>query len=245
MLLLQGLQDPGQRGSHFGNNHQGMALLTKIPTLGIIIPNMGISKNRPRQAKNRRLADALFTPGLQRVLGPLFGQPDREFMTAELIELAGSGTGGSHRVLQRLAESGLVRVRTQGRQKYYQANPAAPIFDELTGLVRKTIGVVGQLRNALEPLAEQITAAFVYGSVADRSEKATSDIDLMVISDSLSYPDLYTRLQVTEKRLGRPVNPNLLSTAEYRARRAQPDGFVARLEQRPREFLFGSDDVLR
>jgi predicted nucleotidyltransferase len=245
MLLLQGLQDPGQRGRHIGNNDPGTVLLTDIPKLGMIIPNMGISRKPTRKRRSRRLADALFTPGLQRVLGPLFGQPDREFMTAELIELAGSGTGGSHRVLQRLAESGLVRVRTQGRQKYYQANPTAPIFDELTGLIHKTIGVVGQLRNALEPLADQITAAFVYGSVADRSDKAGSDVDLMVISDTLSYPDLYARLQVAEKRLGRPVNPNLLSTAEYRARRGQPDGFVARLEQRPREFLFGSDDVLR
>lgn len=216
-----------------------------IPKLGIIIPNMGISRKPSRGAKNRPLADALFAPGLQRVLGLLFGQPEREFMTAELIELADSGTGGSHRVLRRLAETGLVQVRTQGRQKYYRANAESPVFEELTGLVRKTIGIVGQLRSTLEPLAKEIAAAFVYGSVASKSETTGSDIDLLVVSDSLSYPDLYAKLQFAEKRLGRPVNPNLLTMAEYRKRREQPDGFVARLEQRPREFLFGSDDALR
>ncbi len=48
------------------------------------------------------LAGALFTAVQQRVLGLLFGQPGRRFQSAELIRLAGSGTGATHRLLRRL-----------------------------------------------------------------------------------------------------------------------------------------------
>ena len=56
------------------------------------------------------LADALFTPVQQRVLGWLFGQPERRFQSGELIRLAKSGTGAVHRLLTKLAQTGLVTV---------------------------------------------------------------------------------------------------------------------------------------
>lgn len=106
------------------------------------------------------LADALFTPVQQRVLGLLFGEPNRRFQSAVLIRLADSGTGATHRVLKRLADSGLVRATVDGRQKYYQANPDSPVFEEMVGLVRKTSGLVTPLRKALAPLGDSIRAAF-------------------------------------------------------------------------------------
>jgi hypothetical protein len=108
----------------------------------------------------------LFTPVQQRVLGLLFGQPDRRFQSGELIRLAASGTGAAHRLLTRLADSGLITVERVGNQKHYQANRASPVFDELHGLIIKTSGLIAPLRTALEPLAKRIRAAFVYGSVA-------------------------------------------------------------------------------
>ena len=88
-----------------------------VPKSGMIIPEMG------RKAASTRvgLADALFTGVQQRVLGLLFGQPDRRFQSAELIRLAKGGTGAVHRQLARLAASGLVTVAQTGNQKHYQA----------------------------------------------------------------------------------------------------------------------------
>ena len=118
------------------------------------------------------LADALFTATQQRVLGLLFGQPERSFYANELIALTGSGSGAVQRELARLAASGLVVVRLIGRQKHYQANPDSPIFAELCGIASKTIGLAEPLRQALAPLAPRIRAAFVYGSVAKRQDTA-------------------------------------------------------------------------
>lgn len=45
------------------------------------------------------------------------------------------------------------------------------------------------LRAALAPLVERISAAFVCGSTAKRQDAASSDVDLMIVSDGVTYPD--------------------------------------------------------
>ncbi len=210
----------------------------------MIVPKMGRMKPNQSTKTPSRLADALFTPVQQRVLGLLFGQPGRRFRSAELIRLAESGTGATHRLLKRLAESGLVRADTEGRQKYYQANRESPVFKELVGLVRKTVGLVGPLREALAPLGDRIRAAFIYGSLARGEDKAGSDIDLMVVSEELDYQTVFEAVQAAERRVGRPVNPNLMTVQEWQRKRRRPDGFAARLQDRPRLFVMGSEDDL-
>ena len=51
----------------------------------------------------------------------------------------------------------------------------SPIFTELHRLVVKTVGVVGPLRRALAPFAKRIAAAFVYGSIAKRTDTTRSE----------------------------------------------------------------------
>jgi predicted nucleotidyltransferase len=190
------------------------------------------------------LAGALFTPVQQRILGLLFGQPERRFQSGEIIRLAASGTGAVHRQLQKLAVAGLIRTSRDGNQKYYQAEKDSPIFAELHGLVVKTVGVVDPLREALAPLADCIHAAFVYGSVAKRSERAASDLDLLVISDRLAYADLYDALQGAEEILARPINPTVMKRAEWNRKRTLTDSFARRIAGQPKLFVIGSDDVL-
>ena len=210
----------------------------------MIIPMMGTLVARDSAVVPTALAAVLFTPVQQRVFGLLFGQPGRRFQSAELIRLARSGTGATHRLLQRLAESGLVRSSTEGRQKYYQANAEAPVFDELCGLIRKTVGLAGPLHEALAPLGARIQAAFVYGSVASGEDRADSDIDLMVIAEDLDYPTLFEALQAAERQLGRAVHPNLMTPDRWHRKCAERDSFAARLRDGPRLFVLGGDDEL-
>src|SRR5437762_3244316 len=208
---------------------------TTIPILGMIIPAMGmISKGRAPSTPVSGLGGVLFTPVQQRVLGLLFGQPDRRFQSSELIRLAASGTGAAHRLVTRLAKVGLVTVERIGNQKHYQANRASPVFAELHGLIVKTSGLVAPLRAALAPLGDRIRAAFVYGSIAKGQDRATSDIDLMVIADKLDYADVFSALQMAEAELARTVNPNVMRLAEWRRKRSQATGFVCAVAGVPR-----------
>lgn len=195
-------------------------------------------------ASRTSLADALFSGTQQRVLGLLFGQPQRSFYANELISLTGSGSGAVQRELQRLVQSGLAVSSVVGRQRHYQANPESPIFAELCGIASKTTGLAEPLRQALAPLAPHIHAAFVYGSVARRQDTASSDIDLMLVSDRLSYPDLYGALEAVSRRLGREVKPTIYTRKEMAQRIQRGDGFVKRVLAQPRIWLIGSDDEL-
>lgn len=188
------------------------------------------------------LAEVLFTPVQQRVLGLLFGQPDRRFQSAELIRLVGAGTGSAHRLLTRLEAVGLLVTERVGNQKYYQANAQSPVFAELCGLVRKTVGLAGPLQAALAPLAAGITAAFIYGSVAKGTDRAASDIDVMIIGDKLQYDAVYSALQGAEAALARTINPNLMTRAEWRRKRRDPDSFASRIAAQPRVFVIGSEN---
>ncbi len=190
------------------------------------------------------LADALFTRVQGRVLGILFGQPDRSFQGSEIIALADSGTGAVHRVLGRLVESGLVTVTQVGRQKHYRANRDSPVFEELHGLVVKTVGLAEPLAAALAPFAGQVQAAFVYGSVAKGTDTARSDIDLMVIANGLEYPELYEALQTPEAILHRPVSPNLMRAEEWKRKLAEGNSFVAKVSAQPKIFVLGSERAL-
>jgi predicted nucleotidyltransferase len=119
------------------------------------------------------------------------------------------------------------------------------VFTELHGLIVKTVSLAQPLRLVLASQAKRIRAAFVYGSVARKTDVAGSDIDLMVISDSLRYPDLFEALQKAEAVLGRPVNPTVMTLAEWRTRRARGGSFAARVASQPRVFVIGSEDDIR
>ena len=190
------------------------------------------------------LSDALFTATQQRVLGCLFGQPGRSFSISELIQTTGAGSGAVQRELARLSGSGLLSVEQLGKQKLYRANPASPIHDEIVAIVRKTFGLAMPLRDALMPLADRLHAAFVVGSVAKGSDTASSDIDLMLVSDALTYADAMAALHPLMERLGREINPTLYTRAELRKRIAEGNSFVTRVLAQPRLWLIGSDDAL-
>jgi predicted nucleotidyltransferase len=209
------------------------------------MPNMGMKKKAPPKiARATSLVDALFSGTQQRVLAWLFGQPERSFYATELIGLAGAGSGAVQRELARLAQSGLITARAVGNQKHYQANPAAPIYSELCGIVQKTVGLAEPLREALAPLAARIRAAFVYGSVAKREDTASSDIDLMLISDDLAYSDLYGALEAVSNRLGRTVNPTIYTPRELAKRVKRKDSFTMRVLAQSKIWLAGSEDAI-
>ena len=97
------------------------------------------------------------------------------------------------------------------------------------------------MRGALLPLAKKIRAAFIYGSVARRADTTRSDIDLLVVSDSLGYQDLIKALQTAERGLGRKVSPTLYSAVELAKKRSGRNAFVLRVLEQPKIFLIGSD----
>ena len=194
--------------------------------------------------ENPPLADVLFSKVHQRLLALLFGNPQRSFYGNELIELANSGKGAVQRELERLSAVGLLTVSRRGNQKHYQVNTDAPIYAELRGLVLKTFGLADVLRAALAPLSPAIEAAFVYGSIARQDDTASSDIDLMVISTTLTHGELFAALEEASVALGRTINPTVYSPEELRTRIRENNSFVVRVLDQPKIWILGGADEL-
>lgn len=108
----------------------------------------------------------------------------------------------------------------------------------------KTVGLAAPIRRALASLAADVRVAFIFGSTARGTDRAGSDVDLMVVSDRLTYPGLFAALQGTEAKLGRSVHPTLMSSAEWERKRRQGGSFVSRVVARRRVFIIGTEDDL-
>jgi len=209
--------------------------------MGIIVPYMGMIDRAGSAGSEDGLsvADALFTKSQQRVLALIFGNVGRTFYANELIGLAGTGSGAVQRELAKLERAGLVSVTRVGNQKHYRANADAPVFEPLRDLILKTAGLADVLRSSLASIGGQVRAAFIYGSVATHRDTSRSDIDLMIISDDLSYADLFTLMEGASKQLGRTVNPTIYSGPELTKRIRGHNAFVARILKQPKIWLIG------
>lgn len=191
------------------------------------------------------IGDVLFTKTQRKVLGLLFGKPDKNFYTNEIMRWAAMGRGTVSRELDRLVAAGLIRVYREGNQNHYQANANSPIFTELTSIVRKTFGVADVICEALKPLDKNIELAFIYGSIAKGADTQSSDIDLMLIGQDLSYGGVVELLLPTEESLQRTINPSIYEKDDYIAKLNSGNSFVTRVMEQPKIIIKGDESDIR
>lgn len=191
------------------------------------------------------LADALFSPSLQKILALLFVRVDDAFYLNEIIRQTGLGSASTQRELKRLEQVGLIVSHRVGNMRRFQANKGSPVYPELHGMIQKTFGLLGVLHTALLPLLSSVQVAFVYGSIAKGTEVAASDIDVMLIGEAISYAAVLSALSSAEQVLGRPINPTMYSPAEFHKRQRDQHHFLTRVLEQPKLFLIGDEDDLR
>ena len=216
-----------------------MSQCVDIPNSGTILPKLGTIVTTTSSSS---LADALFTSTQQKVLGLLFGQPERSFFVTQIMELAKSGRGAVQRELLRLENAGLVSIQMHGNQKHYQANRESPLFEEICGIVRKTVGLEEPLKAAVDSLPGTIHLALIYGSVAKKTDTSASDVDVLIVADEVTLEDVYAALSVAEQQLDRKVNPTLYTSEEFDRRRARGNAFLNRVLGGPVIVLSGTID---
>ena len=190
------------------------------------------------------LADILFGRTRGAILALLYGHADQSFYTRQIAREVHASVGAIQRELETLAKIGLIKRTSVGNQVFYQVNKDASVFADMRGLVSKTVGAFGVVRTALEPLSNQIVAAFVYGSVARQEETAQSDIDLMIIGQ-ITLEDVLSRLSGVENTLSRALNPSVYSAAEFRSKLVSGNHFLNTVMKGQKVFLIGDEDELR
>jgi predicted nucleotidyltransferase len=188
--------------------------------------------------KNPHTLDSLFPSVRQGVLAATLTRPEKWWYLSELAEFLHKRPSSLQRELISLEQSGILQQRTDGRRTYFKAETRSPIFRELRSIFEKTVGLIPTLRMALRPFESKIVCAFVYGSIARREERATSDVDLMVVG-KVGLGDLAPSLRRAEKRLGREVNVTNYSLDEFRKKIGEGDHFLTTVLKGSLQFVKG------
>jgi predicted nucleotidyltransferase len=188
------------------------------------------------------LAALLLPEYRRRVLALLLLRPEEALHGREIARRTGLPAGTITRELTKLVDVGLLRRERRGNQQVYSADTSSSIYAELASILRKTSGVADELRDALAPAAEKLRLAFVFGSLAGGRETAGSDIDVMLVGD-ISFRQAVALLHPTQDRLGREVNPKVISPREFAAK-GWSDPFLADVLSKPKIYLIGDEHEL-
>lgn len=179
-----------------------------------------------------------------KVLGWLFSHPDERYFVRQLTALVKEDSTNVSRELARLEKTGILVKNTEGKQKYYQANRQSPIFNELHGLILKTVGVADIIKKALEPRIADIRLAFIFGSVAKRAENRFSDIDLLVLGD-ITFGEIVDLISTAEGALNRELNPVVYTLAEFNKRLSENHYFIRDILSGDKIFVVGDENELK
>ena len=195
--------------------------------------------------RKKGVADVLFPVTRRAVIAAMFRDPTSWWYLSELASALETSPSSLQREIERLTSAAILEQRKDGRRTYYRANAAAAVFEELKGLVRKTMGISDELAAAFRPLERRIQLAMVYGSVASQTDRADSDVDLFVVSDDLSLEDIYRVITPVEKKLRRRISPTLYTRQELGQARVRRNSFIDKIFARERIVIIGSEDAAR
>jgi predicted nucleotidyltransferase len=191
-----------------------------------------------------KLDGVLFGKTRRALLSLLFSHPDESYYLRQIARLTGVGMGALQRELRALCEAGIIALRVQGRQSFFQANPRCPVFEELKGLILKTSGAADVLRVALAPMAGNIEFAFIFGSVAQGRQTRQSDLDVMVVGN-IEFSQVVSALSTAQETLGREINPVVYSHDEFKTKAMQGINFIKRIVESSKVFVVGDPSDLK
>ncbi len=194
-------------------------------------------------AYDKKISIFLFNKTRRDLLTLLYGHPDESFYINQLLRSLHAGSGAVQRELKIMTEAGIITREHTGNLVYYRANSKNSIFNELKAIVNKTFGVAGVIRESLTPILHKIRVAFIFGSVATRTEDRASDIDVMVIGD-VDFGDVVSSISSAENILKREINPVVYPVAEFQNRIAENHHFVTSVLGEEKIFIVGDDNEL-
>ena len=184
------------------------------------------------------LSETLFGKTRRSILAVLYGHINESFYLRQLARVAGGGLGAVQREVKALTSAGIIVRTGKGRQTYYQANLACPIFSELKNIIIKTAGMGDLVKVALTPLAEKIQIAFVYGSLARGNENSHSDVDIMIVGDVTSA-EVVENLSSVQQIINREINPTVYPVKEFQNKLAAGHHFIKSVYEGEKLFLIG------
>ncbi len=187
---------------------------------------------------------SLFTSKTRvRLLKLFLLNPDADFYQRQIANKVCVPIRAVQRELENLLGVGIVASRVSGNRIYYSLNKRCPIREELKKIFFKTTGIVEILKAEFKK-ANNIDAAFIYGSFAKNEESLDSDIDLFVIGD-ISSRKLSSILSKEKKILAREINFVVYSKIDFLKKISEKNHFILSLFKEKKIPLLGDVNELK
>jgi predicted nucleotidyltransferase len=176
------------------------------------------------------------------ILKTLFVDTPVRYHLRELARISGLNVHAVTKEIQNLKRLDLLQEVRDGNRVYYSANRQHPIFHDLKNIVLKIVGPIAVFQETLLK-SENISVAFLFGSLARNEAKANSDIDLIIIGE-ISMRKLFSLLGDSSERLGREINPHIYTIKEFAHRVQTKDHFLTQVLETPKSFIKGDEHEL-
>lgn len=173
------------------------------------------------------------------ILKNLFTQEHKSIHLRELSRLSGLSAPVLQRELRRLEALGIVTIQKDGNRVKFSANDDNLLYPLLCELVLKTEGPAGILKDAFAD--SPAIFVFIFGSTANGTAHAGSDIDLFVIGDC-GLRDVTKRIHAAAGKIGQEINPYVISQNDFTERLHKQDHFLNEIISTPKIFLKGDAD---
>lgn len=160
-----------------------------------------------------------------------------ELSGRQTAKMVGATPKTAHEVLQGLMREGLLSMRVIGKTHLFRLNEDQMMSGVLKGLFADEEKLKDWLLKAIIEsikrsfLKDDILSIVLFGSIYEKTEEPSSDVDLFVVvktaEDKKSIEDLF--FQIDERissRWGNPIAPYVNSLSEFRSKAKMKTGAV-------------------
>lgn len=172
----------------------------------------------------------------------LYGPAEEELYVREIERRTGLNDRTIRQEIAKLLKLDLVLDRKDSNRIYYRANKSNPLYPDIRNLVIKSIGLVDIIKGALKD--NRIKIAFIFGSLSEGKESSESDVDLFVIGN-LGMREVSRLLSGVSERIGREINPHVMSSDEIKKRNNEKDNFISSVIKSSKLFIIGTENDLK
>lgn len=169
-----------------------------------------------------KIEEKIFATSYAQVLRFLARHVGQSFYEREIVENTGVSRSAVNLAANALYDAGLLTRERRGRMNFYAADDRHPFVRQFK--VLDTITQLQPLLAQLHPLSRRI---ILFGSCAQGTDMANSDVDLFILSPHRSQVIAI----ISRNNLDRPVQPVIISNQELATMKQNDRAFYEQVRQ--------------
>ncbi|MBI2459380.1 MAG: nucleotidyltransferase domain-containing protein [Parcubacteria group bacterium] len=181
--------------------------------------------------------------GQGEILNLMFSNPDKRYYLAEIAKILGKEPANYQRYIEKMISDGIFCEERIGNMRFFWLNKNYQLYDEIKGIISKTIGVEAQLREIVNKI-DTIEVAFIFGSFATDKFNSQSDIDLFIIGE-VNNDNFIEEITKLETQISRDINYHIYRKQDVMDKLAAKHDFINNIFSNKMILLKGNTDEFR